>query len=211
VFYVSATNFTSTGSDCGTACKYLEAAPTDQSNSVVWATTAAACYSADGLSSNNNCQGQASVYSGDFWAQAASADASKAIGMGMSTTNQIYARLTTVGAAATNTYAAGLAWAYTNNGKSDWYLPSYNEINELCKYARTQTTGNTATGCANTGTLRTGFSASAVEYYSSSEFTCCVIASGNAWFQNFGNGGFSSDNGGGKAGTDSVRSIRAVG
>jgi hypothetical protein len=36
VFYVSATNFTSTGSDCGTTCKYLEAAPSDQSSGVTW-------------------------------------------------------------------------------------------------------------------------------------------------------------------------------
>ena len=36
VFYVSATNFTSTGSDCGTTCKYLEAAPSDESSGVAW-------------------------------------------------------------------------------------------------------------------------------------------------------------------------------
>jgi hypothetical protein len=36
VFYVASTNFTSTGSDCGTACKYLEAAPTDQSIDIAW-------------------------------------------------------------------------------------------------------------------------------------------------------------------------------
>ena len=38
VFYVRAEagTFTSTGSDCNTACKYLEAAPTDQSTGIVW-------------------------------------------------------------------------------------------------------------------------------------------------------------------------------
>jgi hypothetical protein len=36
VFYVSSSNFTSTGSDCGTACKYLEAAPSDHSSRVAW-------------------------------------------------------------------------------------------------------------------------------------------------------------------------------
>jgi hypothetical protein len=208
VFYVSAANFTSTGSDCNTTCKYLEAAPVDQSNSIVWATTAAGCYNNDGTSSTTNCQG-GSVYPGDATAQGVAAEAGFAIGMGMANTNQIYSRLTTVGLAATNTYAAGMAWAYTNNGKSDWYLPSYREINELCKYARTQTTGNTATDCAATGSLRTSFSA--VEYYSSSEYFCCGLASGNAWFQNFGNGHLWRDNGGGKAGTDSVRAVRAFG
>jgi hypothetical protein len=208
VFYVSAANFTSTGSDCNTTCKYLEAAPVDQSNSIVWATTAAGCYNNDGTSSTTNCQG-GSIYSGDHNTQFLASISSEAIGMGMANTNQVYARLTTVGLAATNTYAAGLAWAYTNNGKSDWYLPSYREINELCKYARTQTTGNTATNCAAGGTLRSGFSDA--DYYSSSEYTCCNLASGNAWFQLFGNGVLSRDNGGGKAGTDSVRAIRAFG
>jgi hypothetical protein len=36
VFYVASSNFTSTGSDCGTACKYLEAAPSDHSSTVWW-------------------------------------------------------------------------------------------------------------------------------------------------------------------------------
>jgi hypothetical protein len=36
VFYVSSSNFTSTGSNCGTACKYLEAAPSDHSSQVSW-------------------------------------------------------------------------------------------------------------------------------------------------------------------------------
>jgi hypothetical protein len=34
VFYVASSNFTSTGSNCGTACKYLEAAPSDHSSRV---------------------------------------------------------------------------------------------------------------------------------------------------------------------------------
>jgi hypothetical protein len=32
VFYVASSNFTSTGSNCNTTCKYLEAAPTDSGN-----------------------------------------------------------------------------------------------------------------------------------------------------------------------------------
>ena len=36
VFYVASLNFTSTGSDCGTTCKYLEAAPTDESTGIAW-------------------------------------------------------------------------------------------------------------------------------------------------------------------------------
>ena len=130
VFYVSATNFTSTGSDCGTTCKYLEAAPADQSAGIVWATADAFCYNAGGTTSNNDCQLN-SIYSGDTTAQAASRTAATAIGMGMANTNQIHARLTTAGGALTSTYAAGIAWAYDNNSKTDWHLPSKDELNEL--------------------------------------------------------------------------------
>ena len=34
MFYVAATNFTSTGSDCNTACKYFEAAPAGWGNGI---------------------------------------------------------------------------------------------------------------------------------------------------------------------------------
>ena len=130
VFYVASANFTSTGSDCGTACKYLEAAPADQSAGIVWATTAAFCYNDGGTTDNNSCQTN-SIYSGDTTAQAASRTAATAIGMGMANTNQVHARLTTAGGASTSTYAAGIAFAFTNNGKTDWHLPSKDELNQL--------------------------------------------------------------------------------
>jgi hypothetical protein len=28
-------------------------------------------------------------------------------------------------------FAAGIAWAYTNNSKTDWHLPSKDELNQL--------------------------------------------------------------------------------
>jgi hypothetical protein len=133
VFYVASSNFTSTGSGCNTTCKYLEAAPADQSTGIVWATTTPKCYVGAGgdNSNNNNCQ-LFSIYSPlDTPNQADSRTAATAIGKGMANTNQIYARLTTEGAAATATYAAGIAYAYANSGKTDWHLPSKAELNEL--------------------------------------------------------------------------------
>jgi hypothetical protein len=146
VFYVSATNFTSTGSDCGTACKYLEAAPANWLAGTTgdplrsWATNV-----------NSN---QTTAVSG--------ADGT-AIGSGYQNSRDIVAQTGNVAASS----AAVLAREYGGGSKSDWFLPSKDELNELCKYARTQTTGDTAVICDNTGTLRVGFSTDG--YWSSSE------------------------------------------
>jgi hypothetical protein len=146
VFYVSATNFTSTGSDCGTACKYLEAAPANWLAGTTgdplrsWATNV-----------NSN---QMTAVSG--------ADGT-AIGSGYQNSRDIVAQTGNVAASS----AAVLAREYGGGSKSDWFLPSKDELNELCKYARTQTTGDTAAICDDTGTLRVGFLPSA--YWSSSE------------------------------------------
>jgi hypothetical protein len=166
VFYVASEPFASPGSDCNTECAYLEAAPSDQSSGIIWATTAAFCYDEGSTTSTNNCQSN-SIYSGDSAAQSASRTAARAIGMGMSNTNQIYARLTTAGSVATTDYAAGIAWAYSNNSKTDWFLPSYLELNELCKYARSQTTGSILVSCTHANSLRSGFSEAG--YLSSTE------------------------------------------
>jgi len=168
VFYVAGSNFTSTGSDCNTACKYLEAAPADQSASIVWATTAAFCYADGSNAGTSNCQ-ENSIYSNTA-GQDDSRTAATAIGMGIANTNQIYARLTTAGSAATATYAAGIAWAYSNGGKTDWHLPSKDELNELCKYAKnTGQAAGAATVCSG-GSAATARGFSAAYYWSSSEF-----------------------------------------
>ena len=179
VFYVAASNFTSTGSDCDIKCKYLEAAPSDHSTGIVWATTATFCYSRLGVF-GSNCQNE-SIYPGIEAESLVISAAATAIGKGMANTDYVYSRLTTAGRAETSTYAAGIAWAYSNNGKTDWHLPSKDALNELCKYARTQPTGDTSTLCTTTGPLRSGFSAG--QYWSSSEHTFNV-----SWGRNFATG-----------------------
>ena len=132
VFYVSAANFTSTGSDCNTTCKNLGAAPMDHATLVPWATGVDVCYAEGSDAAVSSCASLAASFSiYPHPSQAASREAALAIGTGMLNTNRIYARITTAGGSAANTYAAGVAWAYTNNGKTDWHLPTRNELTEL--------------------------------------------------------------------------------
>jgi GT2 family glycosyltransferase len=184
----------------------LEAAPVDVS-AVVWATTAAACLNSGSSTTTNDCQSN-SIYAGTFSEQSASRTSATLIGYGMRNTNRIYARLTTNGGAATGNYAAGIAWAYTNNSKTDWHLPSKDELNQMCKWQRNQSTAAAdqavvcdSTGALNTGTTATGFSATL--YWSSSENSLT-----DAYRQNFSTGVQSSP---GKSNSERVRAARAFG
>ena len=126
VFYVAGSNFTSTGSDCGTACKYLEAALSDHSSTVAWCSNTSS-------SLGVTAQG---------------------IGSGMSNT-------TTADSTCTSG-AIQVAADYTNNSKTDWHLPSKDELAQL--YAE-----------------RTRFAGFSYDYYwSSSEYSA-----GAARTQNF--------------------------
>ena len=206
VFYVQASGgtFTSTGSDCNTECKYLEVATSHQSTAIEWATTAAVCYAAGSDSGSSICQ-ETSIYSNSA-GQAASRTAATAIGMGMANTNAIYARVTTAGGAATSAYAAGIAWEFSNNGKTDWHLPSKNELNQMCKWQRGVAWTSDATVCTggtmNSGTGASGFTTAT--YWSSSEYDATLRASSQSFssgtqFTNFKNSRFY------------VRSVRAFG
>jgi hypothetical protein len=184
VFYYSATAFTSTGSDCGANCHYLEAAPQDTPmigiSSKVWATTGAYCYASGSTSGTSDCQAN-SIYSGDSTAQTASRTAATAIGMGMTNTNRIYERLTTAGSVATSSYAAGLAWVYEDNSKTDWFLPSKDELAELW---------------AN----KSAFGMNASRYWSSSEASATKV-----WIRSLDPSALDSD----KNGFWNVRPVRA--
>ena len=170
VFYVASGDFTSTGSDCNTSCRYLEAAPTDQSTESWWTKEVYSCYAEGFNFPEANCW-LYSIYpnSAD---QSASRTASTSIGMGMSNTNRIYARMA-AGSVNTSEYAAGVAYAYTNNGKTDWHLPSQSELNQMCKWQRGRPWTSNATVCSG-GTLNSGRNASNFVdnwYWSSSEWS----------------------------------------
>ena len=117
VFYVASGNFTSTGSDCVAACKYLEAAPSDHPSQSAW-----------------GCQ-----------ATSTGATAT-AIGTGKVNTATILTKCTTAGIAAdvakkySTTNTAGAPGA-----AGQWFLPSRYELAQM--YDNKDAIGGFAANC----------------------------------------------------------------
>jgi len=184
------------------ALKTWGAASTDTQQ--VWTTNAAKCYAEGGTTATQNCQTNNLYPETTAGAQAASTTASEPVGMGAANTTAIVARMNDGIVTAPADYAAGLARGYTNNGLTDWFLPSRDELNAMCNYSRNPTTPPTGT-CTGTqdGTFAAGaFGFAAGGYWSSSQ-----NAANLAWVQDFFNGGQSASSK--SATTDRVRPVRA--
>ena len=128
---------------------------------------------------SNNCDGATADPVAEWGCKSqtiAGADGSD-IGTGEQNTDDIVSGCPTAG------IAARLAYELVLGGQSDWFLPSYYEINELCKYARdTGQAADSATQCAG-GTLRASFSTN--RYWTSTERDIT-----RAWFKNMDNGNY---------------------
>lgn len=167
VYYVSATTFTSTGSNCNTSCRYLEVAP------ATWRTGVVAVDQKYVWSTNQTTttgQDLTTISTEGAW-PLWDKTVNWKIGQGFNNTRVMKASGATSGA-----QAAVLAYA-GNSTAGQWFIPSMNELNELCKYARGQATGNLSVQCNATGTLKTGtandlggFVAGDI-YWSSSEYS----------------------------------------
>jgi len=176
VFYVG--SFTASGTACNTTCRYLEAAPsgwnTGADPTITWAT--------------NVYSNQSTVVTG--------ADG-LLIGTGYQNSVDIVAQAGNVAASS----AAVLARAYSGGSRNDWFLPSKDELNEMCFYfsgvakSGVRCNGNASTGLAGVGGFATG------TYWSSSE-----NYADSAWYQAFS---FGAQNGNFKNSTGYVRPVRA--
>ena len=163
VFYVAPAPFTQIGakdSMCATSCKYLEAAPSTWSN-------------AAGDPKISWVSDYTTNFANNWWTAVSGADG-VAVGTGYQNSLDIAAQVGNIAASS----AAVASRAYAGGGKTDWFLGSRDEMNELCKYARkTGQASGSATVCAGgVSPSARGFS---VDYYwSSSE-----VAADGAWFQ----------------------------
>jgi hypothetical protein len=168
VFYYSATAFTSTGSACGTNCHYLEAAP------VGWIVASTPAGQTNCSTPGTSTVDPICAWSGNTSTAIGATARGTAIGSGYANTTAITTQSNTAGKAATVTRA------YQGGSKTDWFLPSTLELNQLCRYAWNLTVDNTATTCTGrTGTIRTGFSTD--NWWSSTESDAM-----GSWHQYFG-------------------------
>jgi hypothetical protein len=138
VYFVSTDGF-ACGVDMSARCRYLEYAPTSW---VANTPTTANCTTVD--ANNVKCAWNTASPS-------AYADTSGAVGNGRKNTQSI---ITTAGAL--TAVAAVVSTMYRGGGKSDWFLPSQHELEEMCKYANGKPTGNERVACS-AGTLRSDF------------------------------------------------------
>ena len=143
VYYVSAAPFTSTGSTCNTKCTYLEVAPsTWQSGFVASDLTYQWSSLKTATGQNTGTAGTESGFSYEKF--------NWKIGQGFYNTSVMK-----VSGATSAAQAAVLAYAGGSTA-GQWFIPSMNELNELCKYARGQTTGNPRVVCNIGGGLKIG-------------------------------------------------------
>ena len=127
-------------------CKYLEAAPSGWIVALTPAgQTNCAIFGTSTVDPICVWSGNTSVYIGTT---------STAIGKGHANTTAIIAQ---ANGGSTPGKAATVSRAYQGGGKTDWFLPSLLELNQLCRYASNMTVDNTATTCTGmTGTIRLG-------------------------------------------------------
>jgi hypothetical protein len=210
VFYIAATTFASPGSTCNTSgvggistCKYLEVSPS------TWKTGSVASDLGYAWSTNTSVstgQNRTTSSAEGVVANSANEKFNWKIGQGFYNTSVMK-----VDGATSAAQAAVLAYEATDSSAGQWFIPSTNELNELCKYARGQTTGDLTVKCvAGSGTFKSTENAGSDLggfvlgwYWTSSEW---AVHPQGAWYQSFRDGSQEAD---GKVNALFVRPIRA--
>jgi len=161
VFYVSNTGFTC-GATLTETCNYLEAAPT--TGTAPWTDRD---FSAGGIVGYK--------WSGDT--ANSTSGTTLVIGAGYKNTLAMITQSSTTGKAGT----AARDFRGPNN-LSDWYLPSKDELNQMCKWARGVPWVSDATVCSG-GTLNTGNGAAG--FYDNYYWSSSQSGNSRAWYQFF--------------------------
>ena len=170
VFYAAVGTFASPGSTCNTACTYLEAAPTG------WITA-----STPARQTNCATAGTSTVDPKCWWS-GNTVDRIGTTGTGIGTGyKNTSAMITQLSGGDTAGKAATVARAFQGGGKTDWSLPSKDELNALCKWAFNDTVNAICNTPIKLSLTNGGFEGSS--YWSSSE-----NATNGAWYQGFGQG-----------------------
>ena len=177
IYYVNSSGFscgpgyTTTGSPTGGICKYLEVAPSGWNggtdSGIVWAAPAYQGSDVTGIASE--------IINSDFI---------PSVGLGYKNSDLIVAQNGTYNATS-NQYAAGAARAYINNSKTDWYLPTREELNLLCQWThnRTQDPGITCGDTYSPSTINSGPGASGSELQSNYYWSSSMWYGSRAWSQ----------------------------
>ena len=158
IFFVSDDPFTSDGSDCASNCHYLEFAPVDwhdvgvrtETTKSGWVTGVGPdCWTFDtGQSTTPLTSNNESGLTGEAlnWR----------IGSGMANTRSMQRAIDSTSPVCTGGISdLALSFEGNDRSKGQWFVPSVNEMNELCKYANYQTTGVRSQKCigATSGVL----------------------------------------------------------
>jgi hypothetical protein len=194
IFYVATTPF-ACGPTLASSCTYLEAAPAlwfagAAEPTRTWAQSAPD-YQSTGV--NNATSPETATATG--------------IGWGYRNTRAIILQ----GNTDTATSAAALADSHTVTVSGvvydDWYLPSKDELNQMCKWQRGVAWTSDATVCTGGSLNSVTYGAGAAGFVENFYWSSTELDAGDAWFQDFRNG--TQYNFGNKSATLYVRPVRA--